>query len=69
MQENYEDGTKGEIKIVDWKDLGEEIKKSLSKANVKSVTVSNTIGLKPVKITEEKESLMEQILKEESDRY
>ena len=64
MQENYEDGTKGEIKIVDWKDLGEEIKKSLNKSDVKSVTVSKTIGLKPAKITEEKENLMSQVLRE-----
>jgi len=66
MQENYEDGTKGEIKLVAWNDLIEEIKKSLLKKEVKSVTISKTAGFsaeKIIRFEEEKKNLIEEILK------
>ncbi len=64
MQENYEDGTKGEIKFVDWANLLEEIKTSLNKDGVKSVTVSKSVALDPkslLKIEEENKGLLEEL--------
>ena len=63
MQENYEDGSKGEIKLVEWRDLIEEIKKSLSKDGVNSVTIAKAAGIKKVKITEEKDDPFAEFLK------
>lgn len=71
MQENYEDGTKGEIKLLAWEDLLEEIKKSLGKDGVRSVTISTTKGLNPgklVKLEEEKKSLFEELIAEASEK-
>ena len=64
MQENYEDGSKGEVKLVAWGNLVGEIKKSLGKDKVKSVTVSKTVGMglgHLAKVEEEEKSLLEQV--------
>ena len=63
MQENYLDGSKGEIKFVDWKNLLAEIKKSLNKEGVKSVTISCQKDSNPgnfVRVEEETKSLFEE---------
>lgn len=62
MQENYEDGTKGEIKLVEWDDLVKEIKSSLNKPGVESVTITKTVGIKKAKLTEEKENPFKEFL-------
>lgn len=62
MQENYEDGTKGEIKLVDWNDLVDEIKSSLNKPGVESVTIAKAVGIKKAKLTEEKKNPFKELL-------
>lgn len=53
MQENYEDGSKGEIRQIAWEHLLEEIKKSLDKKGVESVTIMK-IGVNQVGFRETK---------------
>lgn len=64
MQENYEDGTKGEIKLIEWSNLVDEIKASLDKPGVESVTITKAVGIKKAKLTEEKESPFKEFMRD-----